>query len=475
MIRKEIRLPKHIRYLSDIFKENGIELFLVGGYVRNSLLSLEVTDLDIASKARPEKVREILKGKKDIITIPKALDFGTVQVDIIFKEKKYSFEHTTFRKDFYHDDGTHRPSRVEFTESLEQDASRRDFTVNSIYYKISSEEIVDPLGGIQDLERMVIRAAKRYAEETLADDGLRIMRMARFAAELNFSVSPDLFRAAKRFSYYLMDITAERKQQEFKKIVLSDIKYSGFEGAFKTNRAKRGIIILKEANALKYILPSLIEGTGISQDRKYHAHDVLMHNINTMAKSEPDYALRLAGLLHDIGKPTQLITTGKMHDHDMVGSEIAKKELNSLRTPKATTSKVCMLIENHMFDLEGNAKDSTIRKKAAQLGFDNMLLLASLRRADFLGSGKDCSLETASRWEKIVSDMRKLKTPESVSELKITGKEIIEELNIDQGEKVGRILERLFQIALQKPKQNEREKLLAHARNIIKEREFIDD
>lgn len=472
MVKRKIETPKYIIYLSDIFFDAEVELFLVGGYVRNSLLDLPVTDLDIASNAKPEQVIRILKNKDEIKIIQKAMDFGTIQIDLFFENKKYSFEHTTFRKDFYHDDGTHRPSHVEFTDEINLDASRRDFTINSIYYSISKDRIIDPLGGAEDLKKQLIRADKKDAKETLKDDGLRIMRMARFAAELNFSLSPDLFKAAKKYSIYLNDISAERKQQEIKKILLADIKYSGFEGAFKTAKHKRGIIILKEANALKSIFPRLLEGVKIGQDKKYHAYDVLMHNINTMTKSKPDYVLRLAGLLHDIAKPEQLKNTSKMHHHENIGSKIAKEQLDNLKTPKAITEKVCTLIENHMFDLEGNAKISTIRKKAGQVGFDNFLMLASLRRADFLGSGKGADFDTAIRWENVINQMREQNTPESISDLEIKGKDLMDALEIKEGQKVGLILERLFQITLQKPKQNKRELLLAHARKILKERDY---
>ena len=180
------------------------------------------------------------ENSDEVKVIPKALDFGTVQIDIYLGEEKTSFEHTTFRKDFYHDDGTHRPSAVVFTDDMVQDALRRDFTVNALYYDILKQELVDPLGGLADLKDMVIKSAKENPEKTLNDDGLRVMRMARFAAELNFKVSPKLFKAAKRYADYLKDITPERKQQELKKILLSDIKYPGFHGAFNASKPKEG-------------------------------------------------------------------------------------------------------------------------------------------------------------------------------------------------------------------------------------------
>jgi len=442
---------------------------LVGGYVRNSLLSLPVTDLDIASKAKPQEVSDALKGIDGIVIIEKAIDFGTIQIDLYLDSEKYSFEHTTFRNDFYHEDGSHRPKYVNFTDDMALDASRRDFTINAIYYHIQNNKLFDPLGGRADLDNMMIKAAKSEAKITLSDDGLRILRMVRFAAELNFMIDPSLFKAAKKYAHYLADISAERKYIEIKKIMLADIKYSGYKGAYKTNKHTRGLIILVESGALKYTLSKLLEGEGVMQSPIYHKYDVLGHLINSYNYSEPDLALRFSALLHDVAKPEVLKENGNMYGHDIRSEQIARQMLNELKAPKALIREVSLLIKNHMFDLEGHAKPNTIKKKAGKIGFDNMLKLAKLRRADFLGSGKNPSLVSADRWEQTIKDMRVNKTPETLSDLAINGTDLIDEFGFKNGEDIGYVLKRLWELTLIKPKQNKRELLLNNVKNIIKQ------
>ena len=468
-------VPSSVVKLAKIFSKNGIDLYLVGGFVRNSLLNRPASDLDAASSAVPEDVISFLEKEDNIQVIEKALDFGTIEIRIAEESHTTVVEHTTFRKEIYHSDGSHRPDAVAFTDSLTQDAMRRDFTINAIYYHILDCEIIDPLSGKKDIESMMIRAAREEAEATLSDDGLRIMRMARFAAELNFMVDPDLVRAARQYAHYMKDISPERKQIEMKKILLSDVKYQRFNGAFNTSKPKRGLLILKETGALKYIFPLLTEGSRVKQNPIYHAHDVLMHNINVMSNTTPSYPLRLAGLLHDIAKPEMLDKTGKMHHHDHVGSKRARQALDDLKTPKAITEHVCVLIQNHMFDLNGKAKDKTIRKKAAELGYDLMIELADLRCADIIGSGIREQSPTADHWVNVVETMIKEGAPESMKDLAVDGRELMRELNITEGEAVGKLLKRLRQIAIQKPSQNTHARLLRHAKRVIKEREFKHD
>jgi len=463
-------IPKHIIFLSDLLFGKGVEIYLVGGYVRNSLLSLPVTDLDICSIAKPDDIASALIENKEISIIEKAIDFGTIQIDLNFEGKKFSFEHTTFRNDFYHEDGSHRPKYVSFTKDIKLDASRRDFTINAIYYNIEKNELIDPLGGIDDLNKMIIRAAKQDPKTTLSDDGLRILRMVRFAAQLNFKIDPDLFKAAKTYIDYLADISAERKYIEIKKIMLADVKYIGYKGAFNTKKHTRGMIILNQIGGLKYTFERLIEGKGFKQSKKYHEYDVYNHLVQSYDYSEPDLVLRFSALFHDVGKPEAFSNTDKRYEHDAIGEEIAHDMLSDLKAPKAIINDVCLLVKNHMFDLEGNAKPSTVKRKAGKIGFDNMLNLAKLRKADFLGSGKIFDeVETATRWEQIVFEMREKETPESVLDLEINGNDLIKEFGIKNGKDIGLILNKLFNLTLVKPSQNKRDLLLNNVKNIIKQ------
>jgi tRNA nucleotidyltransferase (CCA-adding enzyme) len=470
--KRVVDVPQHIIYLSDVLYQHGVVIYLVGGYVRNALLSLPATDIDITSKAKPQEIVAILSDKPGFSIIEKAPDFGTVQIDLFFEGQKYSFEHTTFRHDFYHEGGAHRPKHVAFTDDIKRDATRRDFTINAIYYNIQSDEMVDPLNGIVDLHNMVIKAAKTDAKKTLSDDGLRILRMVRFASELNFKIDASLFHAAKKYGHYLVDISAERKYIELKKILLADTKYKGYNGAFKTLKHKRGLIALQQINAFKYTFPSMLEGIGVAQNPEYHAYDVFTHGLYSCYASKPDLALRLSALMHDIAKPVVKRETGFMYGHDKRGADITKEQLNALKAPKKLISEVCMLVKNHMFDLEGNAKTNTIKKKAAIVGFKNMRKLADLRRADFIGSGKRCRFEMADHWEKIVDEMIEKNTPQSIADLNISGIDLIDKLHIDQGKDIGAVLDRLYKITVLKPNQNKKDILLRYAKKMIEQGEI---
>lgn len=293
--------------------------------------------------------------------------------------------------------------------------------------------------------------------------------MARFAAELNFKVDAQLFKAAKKYSHYLADITPERKQEELKKILLSDIKYQGFCGAFNASKPKRGMMILKECGVLDGLIPALSAGENIRQHTVYHAYNVLMHGLCTMAAAPPDYALRLAGLLHDVAKPAVLEQIGKMLGHDTAGEKMAQKALVDLRTPKAVIKETTQLIRHHMFDLTGQAKPGTIKKKAGELGFKGFRKLIALRRADLAGSGRNMDNTSADHWEAVLEEMIKSHTPETVADLDIDGKTLMAALNITEGETLGRLLKRLHARVLLSPKQNKKKQLIILARQILKE------
>ncbi|MGI5850289.1 MAG: CCA tRNA nucleotidyltransferase [Christensenellales bacterium] len=436
-------LPESLQVLSKIFSGNGHQLYLVGGFVRNIALGIDGSDVDVCSDARPEKALEFLR-RAGLKVVEKALELGTIEVHLDFNGKKHVFEHTTFRRDFYPRGGNHRPERVAFTTDICEDAKRRDFTVNALYINIGTGEIIDPTNkGLQDIKTKTIRAAAENPEETIRDDGLRIMRMARFAAELGFSVSPDLLACAKKHAPLLNDISAERKRDELKKILVADTKY---EVLTKDECAHRqGLFLLRQTGALPYILPRLSEGKGIAQSEVYHRYDVLGHGIHTCAAALPLIELRLAALLHDIGKPMALRQGNHMHGHELFGETLAKEELESLKFDNKTKRIVLPLVRNHMFDLEGRAKPKTIRRCAIRLGRDVFKLLIALRYADFMGSGYDTgSVISADNWQKELNRMVTLKVPWSIKEIAITGNEIMDILKIEPSPIVGNIMSTLF-------------------------------
>ncbi len=458
-----MNMPKSFTTLSDIFAAHGYTLYLVGGYVRNIVLGLPGGDFDICSCAPPEAAIKIAK-EAGLAVIEKALPLGTIELRLKTAHGWDAFEHTTWRRDFYPPGGDHRPYRVEFTTDMREDAQRRDFAVNALYMNILTGEIMDPTGkGFADAKEEILHSAAEEPDITIRDDGLRIMRMARFAAELGFDAAPDLINTAQRYAALLADISAERKLIELKKILLADSKYA----TVTKGGPLHGLALLKKTGALKYILPRLWEGKGVVQSSQYHQYDVLNHCLHACAAAPAVWELRLAALLHDIGKPEALRRSGKMYGHEIIGSTLARDEMNALKVDKKTKAAVLVLIRHHMFDLEAKAKPKTIRKWAVILGRESFEKLIALRRADVLGSGKTVdSVLSADNWQKELNRMMKEHVPWRVQDIAVTGKDIAEILNIPPSPVIGRILEQLHKECVLNPAQNNKDLLKRRIKTI---------
>lgn len=457
-----MKLPEGIPQLSSFFSARGYSLFLVGGFVRNAVIGISGGDVDVCSAATPEEAADIAHAA-GLTVVPKAPELGTVELHLHVGRQRFIFEHTTFRSDVYPEGGQHRPSRVAFTDDIEKDARRRDFTANAMYLNTVTGQVVDPTGsGLADIEARVLRAAAEDPDITIRDDGLRIMRMARFAAELGFTVAPELMACAQRRADLLADISAERKRDELKKILLADTKYPLIAGS---DAHMRGFIMLNEAGVLPYVLPILCEGKGIKQKEQYHQYDVLWHGIHACGAAPPELVLRLAALLHDIGKPRALASSGNMYDHEIIGEVLARETLEALRFDHTTRDRVALLIRNHMFDLEGRAKPATIRRRAVKLGRESFQQLIAIRRADFIGSGRiDGSIKSADRWQAELDRMIAEKVPWSVAELAVSGEDVMRELGLAPSPAVGQVLEALHKECIASPALNRRDTLLARMR-----------
>lgn len=463
-----IMLSDGIVELSRIFRTAGYTLYLVGGTVRNITLGLPEGDFDVCSTAMPDEAAKILR-EAGLLVIEKALSLGTIEVHLRLNGKKYIFEHTTFRRDYYPEGGEHRPYKVEFTNDINQDAKRRDFTINTLYMNIETTEIIDPTGrGMDDAKNKVLRAAASNPNLTIRDDGLRIMRMARLAAELNFDVDQDLLRCAQKNAHLLSDISAERKWSELCKILMADTKYELDRKNYPAQ--EHGLSILQDIGALSYVLPRLSEGKGIQQAKQYHRYDVLGHCIKTCAATPPILPLRIAALLHDIGKPEAIMQNSNMYGHDKLGEKIAREELKALKADNKTISTVLPLVRHHMFDLEGKARPKTIRKYAIKLGKQLFEMLIELRRADYIGSGMvHDKVVSAEHWQTELIRMLEQNVPWTVKDLVISGKDIIEVLGVEPSPSIGVILDVLFRECINHPAVNQRELLLKRAAKLFNE------
>lgn len=422
------------------FSQRGATLYAVGGFVRDGLLNRPNEDVDLASALLPQQVEELLRAEG----IPYRLvnpRLGTLWIWMGEQRAEY----TSFRTESYGTGGSHRPDAVTFTDSLVQDALRRDFTANALYEDLLTGEIVDPLSGRADIGQRVLRAARPEAERTLSDDGLRILRLARFAARLDFSVAEDTFRAAKANVSLLRDVAWERKREELDRILMGE-------------RVYRGLTLLYELGALPYLLPELMACEGVAQRSDYHAYDVLFHQFHACAAASPTPIGRLSALLHDVGKPAAKQRDGTFHMHPLEGERLARTMLTRLRYPKDTVERVCFLIRNHMFDLDGRAKEATLRQRFCLWGKEAVSELADLREADVNGSGKQSSYR-AERWRAVLGRMIEEGVPFQGEGLTVDGSDIVRTLSVD-GAAVGRIKEKLVLHCAVHPEDNQRERLL---------------
>lgn len=337
-------IPGALVQLARDFQEAGVRLYGVGGMVRNPRLGLPISDMDITSALRPEGVLALCEGKGYGV-VKKGLAFGMVEIHL----GGYAFEHTTFRADTYGPGGGHRPTAIAFSDTVEADAFRRDFTVNALYQDLLTGTVLDPTGGLKDLAAKRLRATSPDPAVILRDDALRVLRLARFCGELGFEPEPGTFGAAQRFVGGLKDISRERVRDELQKILLADGKYGNQAGVYQ------GLHLLDRLGALEVILPALAAGRGLGQRQEYHAYDVLEHGLQTAAQAElaGGLELRLGALLHDVGKPAAFQATGRMLHHDQMGADIAREMVTGLRFSNQVQEEVSWLVAHHMFDLEG--------------------------------------------------------------------------------------------------------------------------
>lgn len=453
-----IDLPSEIIKLGHLFERSGKTLYAVGGLVRNALLHYPPSDWDICGALLPNEVMDLLEDTA-IAVVPKAVEFGTIELHLTGEDGvRRILEYTTFRNDSY-TGSSHRPDRVVFASLLEEDAFRRDFSVNALYAVATTGEVIDPTGGIVDLRERRLRASNPDPDIIMRDDGLRVLRLVRFACELGFSIESESYESAKRNAEGLASIAKERIWQETQKILLSDARY-GAEQIDGKAAHYRALLMLHELGALKYVFPELLEGEGVVQSVRYHAYDVLHHSLHAFENTPPVLELRLAALLHDVAKPRVWQQTGKMLGHDKVGAELAALMLARLRAGRQTVERVKALIAEHMFDLDGRAREGTIRKHFALLGQEAAAELILLREADVVGSGKTGKpVATAERFRAVLDRMKAERAPFASNALNIRGDEIMAVLNLPPSRKIGEIKHSLWMHCAVKPHDNTNERL----------------
>ena len=303
-------------------------IYAVGGYVRNYLINQKTSsDIDLSSSLLTEELLPYLDkfGFRIIATYDRT---GTV----VFSDGTQKYEYSAFRSESYAK-GEHTPEKTVFKVSLYEDALRRDFKCNAIYYDVKNQEFVDPLGGIEDVKNKMLDTVTS-PEKVFCHDGLRLMRLARFSGDLGFMATEDVLKIAKKYANNIKDISSERICEELKKILVADTahEFSPKDGHYKALK------VLDDAKVIDQILPEIARGRGMAQRKDYHKYDVLEHTLKTVLYA--DKSIRLAALFHDIGKPLCMLKNGKYHGHDVVGADLAREALNRLKFDKASIDEV---------------------------------------------------------------------------------------------------------------------------------------
>ena len=409
-------------------------LYLVGGFVRNALLGEPAADRDVASALPAGQAAEVFcaNGWSVKGIYPR---MGTVK--LFAPETGEALEYTCFRRERYAPGGGHRPGEVTFTEDLAADALRRDFTVNAIYYDIRRDAFADPCGGIPDLEKRILRTTD-LPMRIFGSDGLRLLRLVRFCAELGFVPEQETFAAARECRDNLRDIAAERVAEEMRKIAFADEKYPGLTRKGEAAHL-RGFRLLDELGLLEEILPEITAGKGVAQRPDYHRYDVFGHTMETFRVSPPE--VRLAALLHDVGKPICYQRTGRFFGHEEAGAEPARRiAYRVFGLPKREAEEISSLVRWHMYDLAGETRENKLKKFLVRYAKIVPKLLL-LKQADYLGGGLQTGeCPTVTRWKALLRKMDQLGTPRSLRDLAVNGRDVEEVLPELPRERISEVL-----------------------------------
>ena len=438
--------PRGARMIIRRIGEAGGYACLVGGCLRDLILGRTVKDWDLATDLTPNQVLPLFRRVHSV-----GARFGTVLIPIGSR----AYEVTTFRTESEYRDGRH-PEDVAFTRSLDEDLRRRDFTVNAMAWAPGEAEIHDPFGGLADLEQRRIRAVGDPGER-FREDALRLMRAVRQATELDFTIDPDTLEAIRREAPGLRRISAERVRDELNKILL-------------TARPSRGFLLLRDTGLLPIVLPELAACDGVPQNR-FHAHDVFHHSIYAAdAAPRDNLAVKLAALLHDIGKPeTAEEKEGQrtFYSHQLIGARKAHRILRRLRYARDEIAQVEHLIYHHMFYYQTEWTDSAVRRFVRAVGLEQIPDLVALRLADMAGNGRKGGDRTP--LENLLARVDEVMTKDAaltVKDLALSGHDLME-LGLAPGPGMGRILRALLERVLDDPAVNSRDTLRTTAEELI--------
>ena len=429
----------------------GHGAYIVGGSLRDALLGRPADDWDLATDALPEQTQALFP---DAVYENK---FGTVAV----RRRRHEYQITTFRSDHDYAD-FRRPHRVEFGTSLEADLARRDFTVNAMAWGSAPDggsttgaepqvALVDPFGGRADVTRRVLRAVGDPATR-FEEDALRMVRAIRLAATLDFSVEPETLAAIRDHAPLVAHLSGERIAAELGKLLAAE-------------RPSVGLRLLADTGLLDTISPELASQRGVVQN-KIEGEDLWHHTLRTVDATPAHPVIRLAALVHDIGKPATQ-ADGHFYGHETVGAELARKLLERLHEPRIVTERVSHLVRQHMFKYEAGWSDSAVRRFIGKVGRDVLDELFALREADNIGSGVAPSADGLDELRvRIAAELASGPVLDRYA-LAIDGNDLIVEFGLKPGPHLGRILDALVERVIEDPALNDAPALLMLARDLV--------
>ena len=476
------KIPKEVSHVTDTLEKAGFEAYLVGGCVRDLLMDMKPKDWDVATNAIPEQI--IALFEKTIYEN----DFGTVGVcvprlsakalasadetnsqDVSRETSEYVVvEVTPYRTEAKYSDFRH-PDGVKFSDKIDEDLQRRDFTINAMAYRKNS--VMDIYGGLKDIKDKMIRTVGN-PDDRFAEDALRMLRAVRFAVQLDFSISKETIESILKNAELIKKISAERIHDEFVKIITSANPSSG-------------MVMLQRFGLLKNIISELEEGIGCEQlgEHIYDVWEHLLHALQHAADKDWSLEIRLSALFHDIGKPRtrRLMSSVRgeaknlkkkftFYGHEVVGARIAKKIMERLKFPKKEIDLVEKLVRNHMFFSDTELITlSAVRRIITKVGAENIWLLMNIRECDRVGMKKKEAPYRLRKYFAMIEEA--LRDPISARQLKINGEFMMKELDIKPSPRMGWILNALLEEVLDAPEKN----TVEHLSELVKSLNMLGD
>lgn len=476
--KNHVDVPSVLQEMNKVFISNGFKAYLVGGAVRDIFLNKNPSDLDVATNATPQDVINMFK-----FVVPTGFEHGTVTVHF----KNEEIEVTTFRTETGYSDGRH-PDSVNYAATIEEDLSRRDFTMNAIAVNLDNGQIIDPFNGREDIKNKIIRTVNNPHERFL-EDGLRPIRAIRFASTLNFTIEQKTFEEIKNplVKEKIFSISIERFRDEFEKMLKSD-------------KPSLGLKLMEETGIFDYFIPEFSKARNCIQSdyREFHKFDVLDHLFYACDGAPKNkIKVRLAALFHDIGKPNakkiiesevldgnnnnqiKTIETITFYNHETVGEQITKNILTRLKFSNEIINSVCHLVKEHMFHYEEKWSDAAVRRFLIRIGKENLEDIFDLRYADMYGMNNQPvefkyseSIKLLNQLKERIEDELKDNNALSLKNLSVNGKDLMQ-IGIPSGKSIGLILNELLNCVIEDPEENQKEKLLEIAKNIYQTRFLV--